>query len=1018
MAKASALNNKKRNACVGDQPEVMVSTPAQGDICEGTVLRCNQAGGAPVFYSLHSTYVIGSVVLGQSVVAVGPPHQDCGDQLVAVAPTGAVPVAFFDVASVPDGKCSADVLLSLGYNNQVDLYDVVAPLLETQYGPIDIYMLRRVRTFLRQHKAPHHWRGPKTPLTAAMESRRVDLIRVLLRTGISPNECDEKGVTPLHTAVFEGSAAVCIALLEGKADTNARDIHGKSPLFFASTSRICRQLCEHQADVNVLSNKGQSALHTVARAGFANLHRWLVQHVRTLESFTGHNGPSLVDLCDNHGNTSGRYLECGIALSNRHLHEIENVTDHYEKTTVMQDIQVPTECPCCAAKSTPNAKFCSTCGAPLSTADELDERTPRTWSPCSHVCASARTHTAFDEGPLRRMLPCPMGKEAMDLIRFLFETADDCKKGVVTRADLVRFAKRSPIMRAVLQVDDSRIVSRISHIWNEMDADGAGLVNWTGFKHYFLTKGRYHDFAAGCEHRSLNQTSARMRVEPVPRCKHMLENIAHQRHATKVLREIWCHADGDQDGYLTKAKIIRACVSSPKMRNLLEVENNFAFAINEMWADLDKNSSGALTWAEFLDRYSAPGHVNRVESQELFAPRARLPDVRLKSTKTADEKRLEVLRRVWDLADADGNGTLSRREVMKACSEDIRLQIMLRMDGNRIAREVTKVWEKVGAASYEEISWDDFLQHFFRNSAGQRSHSILSKVSSQARGRVQGKQKPQVFRQVIAPELAKSLETLRRVFHNCSADADKTITRIDVRENCETNPQLRTLLGIREEDGLTEDAVDEAWYKVDVEEKDVLTWREFKRHFVNGGDISPRVAAAAELPERDKSRIKYKLQGNTRRTAMSTQMQMLQKAFQKFDRDRDGKVTKKEILIGCSMNRELKKLMNVPGSTLKQRIQMVWDAMDDEGQECVTWPQFMLHLQEAGLEEDTTAAEFATLAASNRSLEGSPSLTAIGEESVEEEAPDPPESSTEPPDPTSSTWSRSWLTRAARRKER
>jgi len=923
--------------------KTFVQTPDR--IREGSVLQCKVEGGATIFWSLHSAHAVGQVAFGQLIVAVGPPQAGSENPLVPVAPTGAVQMDCFSLISHEGRASASEDLLSQCNSGIVDLYDVMWPLLETRYGASDVYMLKRVWMYLKKNPPPNQWRGPKTAMRAAVDAGRIDLVRVLLKAGLSPDECDEKGATPLHMATFEGNAPLCIVLLEGKADTNSRDTRGQSPIFFAPISRICRQLCEHQADVNLLNKKGQSALHLAGRAGFKDVHQWLVKYVRRLESLAGYTSPSLVDLRDCHGKTSACYLECGITLSKRTLEQIE--TNCFSEE--MPDCGATLMCPVCEVQCSSDSHYCRTCGGALSKEAQDSARQ-------ESVKAFARKTSSS----LSRV-PKGMDKRFMDLLRFLFDmTVADYNTGLISRADLVRIAKRSPQMRSVLQVDDSSVVSKIYDIWADMDPNGAGVVNWAGFKQYFLTKGRNHDFLSGLGDAPL-PVSARKRqwikegVDKVPRSRDMLKKIAQQRHATKVLREIWALADTDRDGFLTKADIIRACVSSPKMRSLLEIDNNIASSINCVWAELVKDGSGHLSWGDFLERYSTPEHVEKVTSKELFLKKPKLPAVQLQtrqnSREEAKRKRLAILRQVWDVADEDGNGMLSKKEVIKGCSEDIRLQLMLNMDGHMIAREVNMLWKRIGAASNEEISWDVFLENFHSS----KDDAICSQLNMQATQRAP-EAKGKVFKQSIDPVLARSLEIINKIFRDCSSDGGKTITKEDVKEASGLNPQLRMLLDLSKED-LTKDAVEDAWYAIDIEENNVLTWGEFKGHFVDGHDISPRVAWAARLPERDLSRTKLKVENNIQRgrparTPLSAQTKMLRKAFEEIDRNGDGKLTKNEILLGCSINPDLKKLMNVPGSTLKQRVQLVLEAMDTEGEGCVTWPQFLAHFEETIEQED------------------------------------------------------------------
>ena len=51
-----------------------------------------------------------------------------------------------------------------------------------------------------------------------------------------------------------------------RAQVDASDRHGQTPLFFAPTREMCKLLMENRADVNRVNAKGQTALHLAGMA--------------------------------------------------------------------------------------------------------------------------------------------------------------------------------------------------------------------------------------------------------------------------------------------------------------------------------------------------------------------------------------------------------------------------------------------------------------------------------------------------------------------------------------------------------------------------------------------------------------------------------------------------------------------------------------------------------------------------------------------------------------------------------
>lgn len=168
-----------------------------------------------------------------------------------------------------------------GENESGDLYQIAEPLLR---GGATVAARKKVvdavAEALDNGTSARHWAHPGTPLRAAVEHNSLELAEVLIKDRpdfepASPNEADDKGVTVLHMATYQGNAELCKLLLRGRADANKPDSFGQTPLFFVPSVPICEVLCGSKADVNVRNEKGQSALHLAARSGLRDVLVWL-----------------------------------------------------------------------------------------------------------------------------------------------------------------------------------------------------------------------------------------------------------------------------------------------------------------------------------------------------------------------------------------------------------------------------------------------------------------------------------------------------------------------------------------------------------------------------------------------------------------------------------------------------------------------------------------------------------------------------------------------------------------------
>ena len=94
------------------------------------------------------------------------------------------------------------------------------------------------------------------------------------------------GVTPLHEAAFMGYKRMVELLLASKAEVNAKDKQGGTPLHRAATgpgrgrdaAEVAELLLANKADVNAKDNEGYTPLHFAAYSGHKDVAELLRQH--------------------------------------------------------------------------------------------------------------------------------------------------------------------------------------------------------------------------------------------------------------------------------------------------------------------------------------------------------------------------------------------------------------------------------------------------------------------------------------------------------------------------------------------------------------------------------------------------------------------------------------------------------------------------------------------------------------------------------------------------------------------
>lgn len=122
--------------------------------------------------------------------------------------------------------------------------------------------------------------GPSEAEPNLAEFRR-EWIELLLANGADPNERDEKGDTPLQTALSLGDEVSARRLIAHGCDVNSRNNAGSTALHLAvadGRGELVSLLLAKGADVNAQDNDGDTPLHSAALRGHKNIVELLLAH--------------------------------------------------------------------------------------------------------------------------------------------------------------------------------------------------------------------------------------------------------------------------------------------------------------------------------------------------------------------------------------------------------------------------------------------------------------------------------------------------------------------------------------------------------------------------------------------------------------------------------------------------------------------------------------------------------------------------------------------------------------------
>jgi len=135
-------------------------------------------------------------------------------------------------------------------------------------------------------------------LCLCVENNASDMVQLLVELGVSINQGDSVGLTPLHLACTHGYSDLVGLLLKARANVNARSHQNRTPLHLAAmrgNQAITKMLLSHGANVNVADDDGRTPLHYAVSSANSEIVELLLGSQAC---------PTQVDI---HGNTALHY---------------------------------------------------------------------------------------------------------------------------------------------------------------------------------------------------------------------------------------------------------------------------------------------------------------------------------------------------------------------------------------------------------------------------------------------------------------------------------------------------------------------------------------------------------------------------------------------------------------------------------------------------------------------------------------------------------------------------------------
>lgn len=237
----------------------------------------------------------------------------------------------------------------------------------------------------------------------------------------------------------------------------------------------------------------------------------------------------------------------------------------------------------------------------------------------------------------------------LQLIAHIFQEADDDETGTIDETEFRTFFEQPKVHEQLKEHGIS--MSNLNMIFKSMDADGQGLLTFDELCDGFLK---------------------------------MASIMRSNERAISYIRKVFAESDEDGSGTLNKEEF-NHIFDEPSVKKKMESFGIFATDLEDLFSLIDEDGSGQVSEDEVVAGF-----------------------VMLRDPKTAGERGVAILSKIFEEADYDGSGSLDKFEYVTAFSEEhVTQQLLAR---NLKVPDWEGLFEVLDADGSGTLQWDELRE--------------------------------------------------------------------------------------------------------------------------------------------------------------------------------------------------------------------------------------------------------------------------------------------------------------------